>query len=96
MQAVPESALLSEPHLLFERIEETHLQKAYQTDTVIALLEEAGMEFVAVYGAGTRKAPEPDCERIYFIAREKHQEQKYYGAGQEVAPLPQIPPLYKS
>ncbi len=62
---------------LFERIEETHLQKAYQTDTVIALLEEAGMEFVAVYGAGTRKLPGPDCERIYFIAREKHQEQKY-------------------
>lgn len=68
---------------LFERIEETHLQKAYPIDTVIALLEEAGMEFVAVYGVGTRKAPEPDCERIYFIAREQHQEQKYYGAGQE-------------
>lgn len=67
---------------LFERIEETHLQKAYPADMVIALLEEAGMEFVAVYGVCTREAPGPDCERIYFIAREKHQEQKYYGEGQ--------------
>lgn len=68
---------------LFERVEEVHLQKAYPADTIVRLLEEAGMEFVAVYGACTREAPKTDCERIYFIAREKHQEEKYYGAGQE-------------
>lgn len=66
---------------LFERMEEVHLQKAYPVDTVVALLEEAGMEFVAVYGACTKEAPKPDCERVYIIAKEKHQEQKYYGAG---------------
>ncbi|MGN0505984.1 MAG: class I SAM-dependent DNA methyltransferase [Lachnospiraceae bacterium] len=66
---------------LYERLEETHLQKAYPVEEVIALLEQAGMEFVAVYGVGTREVPAPDCERVYFIAREKHQENKYYGEG---------------
>lgn len=65
---------------LYERLEETHLQRAYDTETVIALLKKAGLEFVAVYGAGTKEAPKADAERIYFIAREGHQEEKYYTA----------------
>lgn len=63
---------------LYERMEETHLQKAYSVETVKLLLEQAGMEFVAVYGVGTKEAPAADCERMYFIAREKKQENKYY------------------
>lgn len=65
---------------LFERVEEVHLQKAYPVDVVAALLEEAGMEFVAAYGVCTKEAPKADCERVYFIARERRQEHKYYGA----------------
>lgn len=55
---------------LFSKYEETHLQKAYETEAVIRLLEEAGMELVAVYDAFTREKPKPDSERLYFIARE--------------------------
>ena len=37
---------------------------------MIGLLEEAGLEFVAVYDAFTHETPRPDSERIYLIARE--------------------------
>ena len=63
---------------LFERFTETHLQKAYSFDTIKRLLAEAGMEFVAVYGAGTKEAPAKDCERMYILAREARQEKKLY------------------
>ena len=63
---------------LFERFTETHLQKAYSFDTIKHLLAEAGMEFVAVYGAGTKEAPAKDCERMYILAREARQEKKLY------------------
>lgn len=64
---------------LYERLEETHIQKAYPVERVKELLEEAGLEFVAVYGVGTKEAPKEDTERVYFIAREKFQANKYYG-----------------
>ncbi len=63
----------------FERVQETHLQKAYDIDTMRRLIEEAGMEFVAVYDAMTHDAPKDDSQRVYFIAREKKQDGKYYG-----------------
>jgi len=63
---------------LYERLEETHIQKAYPVERVKELLEEAGLEFVAVYGVGTKEAPKPEEERVYFIAREKFQQNKYY------------------
>ena len=56
---------------LFRRYAETHFQKAYKIDTVKRLIQEAGMEFVAVYDAFTEEEPKADSERIYFIAREK-------------------------
>lgn len=56
---------------LFRRYTETHLQRAYGTETVKRLIREAGMEFVAVYDAFTEEPPKKDSERIYFIAREK-------------------------
>lgn len=56
---------------LFRRYAETHFQKAYEIDTVKRLIQEAGMEFVAVYDAFTEEEPKADSERIYFIAREK-------------------------
>ena len=30
------------------------------------------------YGVGTKEAPKEDTERVYFIAREQFQENKYY------------------
>lgn len=56
---------------LFRKYTETHFQRAYEIKTVKRLIQEAGMEFVAVYDAFTKEAPKADSERIYFIAREK-------------------------
>ncbi len=63
---------------LFERFMETHYQKAYSTGKVKQLMERAGLEFVAVYDAFTRNLPGDTSERVYFIAREKYQENKKY------------------
>ena len=55
---------------LFYRFQEYHYQKAYDIDTIVDLLGQAGMEVLAVYGEGTFADPEEDCERVYFLARE--------------------------
>lgn len=66
---------------LFSRCEELHYQRAYQVDQIRQWMEEAGMEFVAVYDAFTREPPHATSQRIYLIAREKYQEGKlYHGA----------------
>lgn len=63
---------------LYERIDETHIQRAYATDKVKELVEKAGMEFVSAFDAFTLDSPKTDSERIYYIAREKKQEGKLY------------------
>lgn len=55
---------------LYRKYEETHIQRAYELDTVKQLLKEAGMEFVAAYDAFTREPVNEESERIYVIARE--------------------------
>ena len=62
----------------FFRFDEVHYQKGYTVDEIKEAVEEAGMEFVAVYDAFSKDAPKPDSERVYFIAREKYQEGKTY------------------
>ncbi len=62
----------------YEKYEELHYQKAYTIDMVIRLIEQAGMEFVTVYDAFTCNSPNEESERVYFVAREKHQENKLY------------------
>lgn len=63
---------------LFRRYEEIHYRKAYSLKTVKRLIEEAGMEWVAVYEALTEKKPKKDTERVYIIAKEKRQKNKLY------------------
>lgn len=63
---------------LYERLEESHVQRAYPVERIISLLKEAGLEFVAVYGGCTREEPKEDSDRVYFVAREAFQENKYY------------------
>lgn len=63
---------------VFRRYEETHYQKAYQLETIIALIEKSGMEYVTAFDAFTQNPPRFDSERIYVVAREKRQESKYY------------------
>ncbi len=64
---------------LFRRFDETHYQKAYSLDTIKRLLGEAGMEYITAYDAFTRKPPKENSERIYIVAREKRQDNKFYG-----------------
>ncbi len=63
---------------LFERTMETHVQRAYSLETVVRLLEEAGLEFVAAYEAGKRQPVTEQTERMFVIAREKYQAGKWY------------------
>lgn len=63
---------------LFIKKQETHYRRSYSIDTIKRLIEEAGMEWVTAYHTLTEEAPRKDSERIYVIAREKHQEKKYY------------------
>lgn len=55
----------------FDRFEETHYEKMYEIEEVKELLEEAGMELLAVYDAFTKCPPQTDSERVYFVAGEK-------------------------
>ncbi len=63
---------------LYEKYEEVHLQRAYPLAEVKRLLAEAGMTFVAAYDVLTHDAPGPECERMYIVAREGHQDGKTY------------------
>lgn len=63
---------------VYRKYEETHYRRAYPLDTVKRLIEEAGMEFIAVYDALTEKNPSKDSERVYILAREKCQAGKTY------------------
>lgn len=62
---------IQEEEDLYRRFVETHYQKAYELEEVKRAIAEAGMEFVAVYDAFTRKAPDENSERVYFVAREQ-------------------------
>ena len=52
------------------RFSENHLQKAYDKETVIRLLEEAHLKVEGVYDAFTLDEAREDSERITFVARE--------------------------
>ena len=53
----------------YERFEEQHIQRAYDTKQVIALLEEAGLQFLEVLDTDTLQNVTPTTERVYYIAR---------------------------
>lgn len=55
----------------YRKYQETHFQRAYTLGEMQALLEKAGMEFVAAYDAYTKEPPRARSERISVVAREK-------------------------
>jgi hypothetical protein len=63
---------------LYTRFEETHHQRAYSVLEIKKALNEAGMEFIAVYDAFTHDRVKPNSERMYVVAREKFQKGKKY------------------
>lgn len=55
----------------YRKFEETHYQRGYTTDEMIAFLEKAGMEFVSMKDADTLMEVTQDSERVRMVAREK-------------------------
>lgn len=57
----------------FCRYQETHFQRLYRAETLLAALEEAGFSNsnVDAYGFMTMKQPRAEDERIQFVARKK-------------------------
>jgi hypothetical protein len=55
----------------FWRFQETHYQRSYSAKQIRRLLEEAGMEFLAVYDGYTKEPLRADSERMTILAREK-------------------------
>lgn len=64
---------------LYRRTEEDHLQKAYDPDLVVSLLQKAGLKAEGVLDAFTLDPARPDSERITFVARETYNKEKFYG-----------------
>lgn len=62
---------LLEEEDLYRKYQETHYQRAYTIETVKQAIEEAGMEFAAVYDAFTQNPPRENSQRIYVAARER-------------------------
>lgn len=59
---------------LFRRFTETHLQKGYTVETILSLLEKAGLSVVEVMDADTNEAVTKMSERVYVVAKEVQKE----------------------
>ncbi|MCL2566187.1 MAG: methyltransferase domain-containing protein [Defluviitaleaceae bacterium] len=57
---------------LYERHEELHTQRAYETDDIQKLLKSAGFEVLAIYDALTFHKPHEKSEKIFFVAKKQH------------------------
>lgn len=55
----------------YDRMEETHFERCYEPETIITLLERAGMEFLGMTDGFSDCPPQTDSQRIVFTAREK-------------------------
>lgn len=55
---------------LYEKFEETHIQKAYSLEEIKSALEESGLIYVTAYDAFTHESVKATSERIYIIAKE--------------------------
>jgi len=60
-----------EPDGRYRRFDELHTQKAHRADHLAERLDANGFEVLGVYGDRTFEPPEPDAQRIHFIARAK-------------------------
>ena len=55
----------------FQRFQEVHYQKSYDMETIQRLLEEAGLEYVAMYDAYSKEPATEESEKVLVIAREQ-------------------------
>ena len=59
---------------LYEKTEEVHYQRAYPLEKIKELIQNAGMELLAVYDAYTMEPPKEDSGRLTFVVREHGKE----------------------
>lgn len=69
---------MEEAQGLYRRYEEFHYEKAYALEEIRRLLKKAGMQFVGAFDGYEMGEISDTTERFLVIAREGHQEQKYY------------------
>ena len=62
---------IEERENLYRRYQETHLQRAYDTEEIQALLLEAGLKPEGIWDAHTLREPAGNSERLYIAAREQ-------------------------
>ncbi len=62
----------------YVRLEETHVERAFEAEIIEELLQKAGMKLLGRIDTETGKQPGPDCTRMYFIAQEGFQGGKRY------------------
>ncbi|MBQ1193891.1 MAG: class I SAM-dependent methyltransferase [Lachnospiraceae bacterium] len=55
---------------LYEKFEETHVQRAYSLDEIKSALADSGLSFITAYDAFTHNPINEKSERIYVIAME--------------------------
>ncbi len=53
---------------IYRRYQETHFQRGYTLEEMLELVKTSGLQFLAVYDAFTKEAPNAESERIYVIA----------------------------
>lgn len=52
----------------YEEFEEVHVQRAYETDEIVDMLERAGFEDIRAFHSYTLDRPREDSDRIHFVA----------------------------
>ena len=57
----------------YRRFDERHIQRAHTQQELSELLQNAGFSIEGVYDAFTKNAPNPNSERIQFVARKTRQ-----------------------
>ncbi len=54
---------------LYDKFAETHREKAYQKDEVLAFLKDAGFHLLAVYHGFSFEPPGPASRRLFYVTR---------------------------
>ncbi|MBR1931159.1 MAG: class I SAM-dependent methyltransferase [Lachnospiraceae bacterium] len=65
------TVFVQEQEDLFRRFTETHWQRGYRVEQMKRLVQQAGMELVAILDADTGEDVRPESERVYFVVRER-------------------------
>ena len=61
----------------FRRFTETHFQRGYTVEQMLALVGRAGMSVVEVLDADTGEAVTDRSQRVYVIAKEKEKDRSF-------------------